>query len=155
MVPRGCPLPLTKNQKELRPNMRAATKFLTLMFAALVTGCDPQMPAKVTAQADELASLKQRVGALEVNASALEQSVQKLQQSPPGNRTLWQVNEAINAGYPQGLSAYASKNECIAAADLLRYPGGKLVGQDPFIWQMKGYRVRLECLPSGTQPYAH
>jgi len=134
--------------------MRAAMIFLTLPFAALLAGCDPQLPSKVSAQADEIASLKQRVGALEVTTSALEQSLQKQQQSV-GNWTLWQVSEAFNAGYRQALSAYSSKNECIAAADLLRYPGGRLVGQDPFIWQMRDYRMRLECLPAGTQPYAH
>jgi hypothetical protein len=135
--------------------MQATMKFLTLMFAALLAGCDPQLPSKVSAQADELASLRQRVGALEVNTSALEQSVQKMQKSPPGNWTLWQVSEAVNAGYPQAFSAYSSKSDCLGAADLLTYPGGKLVAVDPHVFQMKGYRMRLECLPAGTQPYAH
>ncbi len=135
--------------------MKAAIVFLALAGAALAAGCDPQLPAKVTAQADELVSLKQRVGALEVNTSALEQSLQKLQQSPPGNWTLWQVNESFNAGYPQALSAWASKHECVYAAGQWSYPGGKLVSEDPNIFQLKGYRVRLECLPAGTQPYAH
>jgi hypothetical protein len=134
--------------------MQAATKFLTLMFAALLAGCDPQLPAKVTAQADELASLKQRVGTLEVNTSALEQSVQKQQQSV-GNWTLWQVSEAFNAGSPQAFSAYSSKSECLTASAGWSYPGGKRVAEDPTIWQLKGYRMRLECLPAGTQPYAH
>jgi hypothetical protein len=134
--------------------MQAAMKFLALTLAALAAGCDPQLPAKVTAQADELASLKQRVGTLEVNTSALEQSVQKQQQSV-GNWTLWQVSEAFNAGYPQAFSAYSSKSDCLAAAAGWTYAGGKVVGQDPTIWQLKGYRMRLECLPAGTQPYAH
>jgi hypothetical protein len=135
--------------------MQAAMKFLALAFAALLAGCDPQLPAKVTAQADELASLKQRVGALEANTSALEQSVQKLQQSPPGTWILWQVNEAANAGYPQALSAYSRKSDCLMAAAGWSYAGGKRVAEDPTIWELKGYRIRLECLPAGTQPYAH
>jgi hypothetical protein len=135
--------------------MKAAMKFLALALAALAAGCDPQLPSKVSAQADELASLKQRVGALEVSASALEKSAQKLQQSPPGNWTLWQVNEAINAGYPQAFSAYSAKSECLTAAAGWSYAGGKRVAEDPTIWEMKGYRMRLECLPAGTQPYAH
>jgi hypothetical protein len=135
--------------------MQTAMKLLALVFAVSLSGCDPQLPAKVSAQSEDLASLKQRVGVLEMNTSALEQSVQKLQQGGPGNWTLWQVNEAINAGYPQAFSAYSSKSECMAAADLWRYPGGKLVGADPIIWQLKGYRVRLECLPVGVNPYAH
>jgi len=132
--------------------MQAGMKFLTLTFAALLVGCDPQLRSKVSAQADDLAALKQRVGTLEVSMSALEQSVQK-QQASVGNWTLWQVTEALNSGYPQALSAYSSKNECVAAADLWR-PGGKIVGQDPIIWQLKGYRVRFECLPVGVNPYA-
>jgi hypothetical protein len=87
--------------------------------------------------------------------SALEQSVQKQEQAPPGNWTLWQVTEAINAGYPQALSAFSSKNECLTAASSWTFPGGKVVGQNPTIFQLKGYRIRLECLPVGTTPYAH
>jgi hypothetical protein len=138
--------------------MKTTIKPLALAVAAvaaLAAGCDPELPSKVSAQANELASLKQRVGTLEVNTSALEQSVQKLQQSPPGNWTLFQVAEAPNAGYPQAFSAYPSKSDCLAAAATWSYPGGKRVAEDPVIWQMKGYRMRLECLPAGTQPYAH
>jgi len=133
-------------------SMKAAMKFLALALAALAAGCDPQLPSKVSAQADELASLKQRVGSLEANTSALEQSVQKLQQAPPGNWTLWQVSKAIAAGYPQALSAFASKHECVYAAGQWSFPGGKLVSEDPNIWQLKGNRMRLECLPASTQP---
>jgi hypothetical protein len=135
--------------------MKAAMKLLALAFAASLTGCDPQLPAKVSAQSDDLASLKQRVGTLEVNTSALQQSVQKLQQGGPGNWTLWQVNEAINAGYPQAFSAYSAKSDCLTAAAGWSYEGGKVVAQDPTIWQLKGYRIRLECLPVGVNPYAH
>jgi hypothetical protein len=135
--------------------MKAAMKFLALTLAALAAGCDPDLPSKVTAQANEMASLKQRVGALEVSTSALEQSVQKLQQAPAGNWTLWQVSEAFNAGSPQAFSAYSSKSECLTAAASWSYEGGKRVAEDPTIWQMKGYRMRLECLPVGVNPYAH
>jgi DNA anti-recombination protein RmuC len=134
--------------------MKAAMPFLTLMFAASLTGCDPQLTSKVTAQAEELASLHQRVARLEQNMAALEQTVKKQQQSV-GNWTLYQVSEALNSGYPQALSAYSSKPECVAASATWSYPGGKVVGVDPTIWQLKGYRVRLECLPVGTTPYAH
>jgi hypothetical protein len=127
---------------------------LLLTLAALLTACDVQ-PHSNPAQSDELASIKQRVGTLEVNVSALVQSVQKLQQSPPGTWTLWQVTEAINAGYPQALTAYSSKNECTSAAAGWSLPGGKVVNSDPTIIQMKGFRVRFECLPVGVNPYAH
>jgi hypothetical protein len=138
---------------------RLATRQLTmrsliLTFAALLTGCDPQLPSKVTAQADELASIKQRMTTLEGSVSMLEQTLQKQQQSA-GNWTLWQVTEAINAGYPQALSAYSSKPECLSAASGWTFPGSKVVAEDPVIFQLKGYRVRLECLPVGTTPYAH
>jgi hypothetical protein len=129
-------------------------KFLPLAFAASLTGCDPQLPSKVTAQADELASISQRMTTLEGRISTLEQSLQRQQQSV-GNWTLWQVNEAINAGYPQALSAYSSKPECLSAASGWSFPGGKVVAEDPTIFQLKGYRIRLECLPVGTTPYAH
>ena len=128
-------------------------RLLVLTLAALLAGCDAQLHPN--AQSDELASLKQRVGTLEVNLSALEQSVQKLQKAPPGNWTLWQVSEEFNAGYPQALSAYPSKNDCLTAAAGWTYPGGKVVAQDPTIIQLKGYRIRLECLPVGVNPYAH
>jgi hypothetical protein len=130
-------------------------RFLILTLAALLAGCDPQLPSKVTAQADELAALNQRLGALEVNMSALEQSVQKLQQAPPGNWTLWQVTEGFNAGAPQALSAYSSKSECLTATVDFSFPGGKVIARDPTIFELKGYRVRLECLPVGVNPYAH
>jgi hypothetical protein len=135
--------------------MKTAMKFLTLLFAVLLTGCDPQLSSKVTAQADELASAKQRLGALEVRLSALEQSVHSQQQAPPGNWTLWQVSEAANAGYPQAMSAFSSKPECLSAASGWTFAGGKVVSNDPIIWEMKGYRVRFECLPVGVNPYAH
>jgi hypothetical protein len=86
--------------------------------------------------------------------SAVEQAIQRQQQSV-GNWTLWQVTEAINAGYPQALSAYSSKTECLSAAGGWTFPGGQIVAADPVIFQLKGYRVRLECLPVGTTPYAH
>jgi hypothetical protein len=139
----------------MRSPMQAVMKFLALALAALVAGCDPQLPSKVSAQADELAAIKQRTAALEANTSALEQTVRKLQQSPPGNWTLWQVTESVNAGYPQAFSAYPSKSECLTAAAGWSYEGGKRVAEDPTIWQMKGYRMRLECLPVGVSPYAH
>jgi hypothetical protein len=130
-------------------------RLLALTLVALLAGCDPQLPSKVTAQADEISGLKQRVGTLEVNVSALEQSVQKQQQSPPGHWTLSQVNEAFNSGAPAALSAYAEKNECLAAAADWTYPGGTVISRDPTIFQLKGYRVRMECLPVGVNPYAH
>jgi hypothetical protein len=40
-------------------------RLLILTLAALLTGCDPQLPSKVAAQADELASIKQRMTVLE------------------------------------------------------------------------------------------
>jgi hypothetical protein len=85
--------------------------------------------------------------------AAIEQS-EKMQQQAVGNWTLWQVSDEANAGYPQALSAYSSKNECLASTARWSFPGGKLVSSDPAIFQMKGYRVRLECLPAGTNPYA-
>lgn len=134
--------------------MKAAINFLTLVFAGSLTGCDPQLPSKVQGQADELVSVNQRMTILESRLLTLEQTVQRQQQSV-GNWTLWQVIEAINAGYPQALSAYSSKSECLSGAASWTFPGGKVVSQDPAIFQMKGYRVRLECLPVGTTPYAH
>jgi hypothetical protein len=134
--------------------MKAAMKILALTLAALAAGCDPDLPSKVTAQANELATLKQRVSALEASTDALAQSVHRQQQSI-GNWTLWQVSEAFNAGFPQAFSAYSSKSECLTAAADWSYAGGKRVAEDPTIWQLKGYRIRLECLPAGTQPYAH
>ena len=129
-------------------------KFLIWMFAAFLVGCDMQPRSNGAAQSEELASINRRTTALEGRASALEQAVQRQQQAV-GNWTLWQVSEAINAGYPQAFSAYSSKSECVTAAGGWNYPGGKVVAQDPTIWQLKGYRVRLECLPVGTTPYAH
>jgi hypothetical protein len=146
-----------------------------LAFAALFAGCDAQLHPNAP-QSDELASTNKRVGALEVRLSALEQTaqsqqqsaqkleqstqkleqlLQSLQRSPPGNWTLWQVSEAVTAGYPQALSAYHGKSECLSAASGWSYPGGKAVGQDPVIFQFNGYRIRLECLPVGVNPYAH
>lgn len=124
-------------------------KFIALAaLAILLTGCDTQLPSKVAAQSDEVASLNQRM-------SALEDRVSTLEKQPAGHWILWQVSEAFNAGYPQALSAYSSKPDCSTAAERWSYPGGKVVGQDPVIFQMRGYRIRLECLPTGTNPYAH
>jgi hypothetical protein len=132
-----------------------ALKFLPLACAASLTGCDLQLPSKVTAQADQLASLNQRTSGLEARISTLEQTLQKQQQSV-GNWTLWQVYEGINAGYPQAMSAFSSKPDCLSAADSWTFPEGKKMAfVDPTIFQMKGFRVRLECLPVGTTPYAH
>jgi len=136
--------------------MKAPKKFVTLAFATFLTGCspDPQLSSKVTAQASELASINQRMTVLEGRMSTLEQILQRQQQSV-GNWTLWQVTEASNAGDPQALSAYSSKPECLSAARRWSFPGSKIVADDPTIFQLKDYRVRLECLPAGTTPYAH
>jgi hypothetical protein len=123
-------------------------KLQILTLAALLTGCDQQGHQRIS-------DLEARMSRLEQSVGALEQSVQTQQQSPPGNWTLWQVTEALNAGYPQAMSAYPSKHECLSAATDWNFPGGKVVGRDPTIFQLKGYRVRLECLPAGTTPYAH
>jgi hypothetical protein len=90
-------------------------KFLRWMFAAFLVGCDTQPGSSGAAQSEELASINQLTTALEERISALEQAVQRQQQAV-GNWTLWQVSEAINSGYPQALSAYSSKNECLTAA---------------------------------------
>src|SRR5665213_421464 len=114
-------------------------RLLILTLAALLMGCDQQLPSKVTAQADELASINQRMAALEGRMSALEQTLQR-QQHEAANWTLWQVTEAVNGGYPQAFSAYSSKNECLTAATGWTFPGGTVVAQDPTIFQLKGYR---------------
>jgi hypothetical protein len=124
-----------------------------LTVTVLLTGCDPQLPSKVASQGDELASINQRMTALESRTVTLEQTIQKQQQSM-GNWIMWQVTEAINAGYPQALSAYPSKAECLSTANMWTFPGGKIVSDDPVIFQLKSYRVRLQCLPVGTTPYA-
>jgi hypothetical protein len=129
-------------------------RLLILTLAALLTGCDTQLHPNVAPQPDELASINQRMTALEGRMSTLEQSVQRQQQAV-GNWTLWQVSEANFAGYPQAFSAYSSKAECLSAAGEWSYPGGTVIARDPTIFQLKGYRIRLECLPVGTAPYAH
>lgn len=118
-------------------------KYLLLTFAVLLVGCNTQQDSN-----------NQRITALEGRVSALEQTVQKQQQAV-GNWILWQVSEAFDAGYPQALSAYSSKKECLTGAAAWSFPGGTVVAQDPTIFQLKGYRIRLECLPVGTSPYAH
>jgi hypothetical protein len=130
-------------------------RLLILMFAAFLTGCDAQQHPNVATQSDESAAIDRRVASLEGRMSGLEQLVQSQQKFPPGNWTLWQVNGALNAGYPQALSAYSGKSDCMAAAASWTFPGGKVVAQDPVIIQLKGYRVRLECLPVGVNPYGH
>jgi hypothetical protein len=129
-------------------------KLLILAVPALLAGCDPQLPSKVTAQAKELKSIDQRMTALEGRISTLEQTVER-QQKDAGNWILWQVIEAANAGYPQALSAHPSKSDCLTAAGTWSYPLGTVVSQDPVIFKFKAYRIRLECLPVSTQPYAH
>lgn len=118
-------------------------RFSVLTFVVLLVGCDSQS-----------ASNTQRITALEGRVSALEKTVQEQQQAV-GNWILWQVSEAFNAGYPLALSAYNSKSACSTAAAAWSFPGGTVVAQDPTIFQMKGYRIKLECLPAGTTPYAH
>ena len=98
------------------------------------------------------ASINQHFSELEARVSTLELQAK---QHPAGNWTLWLVSEALNAGYPQALSAYPSKDECVTAAASWSFPGGTVVSQDPAIIQLKGYRVRLECLPVGVSPYGH
>jgi hypothetical protein len=129
-------------------------KFVILILAAFLVGCDMQPRPNSGAKSEELAAIDQRMTALEGHISVLEQTIQKQQQAV-GNWTLWQVSEALNSGYPQALSAYFSKTECLTAAGSWAFPGGKVVAQDPTIFQLKGYRIRLECLPVGTTPYAH
>lgn len=130
-------------------------KLLMVALIPLLAGCDdPQMRSNVTSQADQLASVSQHMTALEGRVSTLEQTLRR-QQQETASWTLWQVIEASNAGYPQAFSAYSSKSDCVSAAGSWSFPGGKLVSQDPAIYQLKSYRVRMECLPVGTQPYAH
>lgn len=141
-------------------NARTATltTIIASALATLLSGCDSQqweqLPSKVSTQADELASMKRQMAVLENRVSTLEQAIQA-QQKSVGNWTLWQVNEAVNAGYPRAFSAYPSKTECLAAASEWTFPGGEAVSDDPRIFQFKGYRIVLECLPVGTTPYAH
>lgn len=129
-------------------------KFSILMFAAFLVSCDLQPHSNAGGQSNELASIHQRLTVLEGRISAVEQAVQRQQQAG-GSWTLWQVSDAFNSGYPRALSAYSSKSECLTAAASWSIPGGKVVAQDPIIFQLKGYRVSMECLPVGTTPYAH
>jgi hypothetical protein len=125
-------------------------KFLILTFAVVVAGCDAQQ------HSEQLASLNQRVTALEGRMSSLQQAVQK-QQEAPDHWVLWEVSEAPNGGYPAALSGYSSKAECMADAGSWKWPGSSstIVSQDPVIYQLKAYRVRMECLPIGVTPYSH
>jgi hypothetical protein len=131
---------------------RFAMKFVVLTFAVLLTGCDAQLGSDAAIQA-QLASLNQRMATLDARMSAFEQTNQ--QDRSPGNWVLYYVSEALNSGYAQAWSAYPSKADCLTAAAAWSFPGGKMVAQDPVVIQMKGYRIRLECLPVGTTPYAH
>ena len=128
-----------------------------LAFAAtvLLAGCDGQLHPTAPGQSEELASANQRVNALEARLSALEQTVQNQQQAPRGNWTQWRVNKGINGGYPRALSSYSSKSECLSAAASWLYTGGKIIAQDPVIYQLKDSQVTYECLPVGVNPYAH
>jgi hypothetical protein len=112
------------------------------------------MHSDVAAQAAELASINRSITSLETRIAALEKSAQRQEQAS-AHWTLWQVTEAVNAGYPTALAAYFAKGECVTAASEWSFAGGTAVSQDPTIFQLKGYRIRLECLPVGTTPYAH
>lgn len=102
--------------------MNSLNKFLAFASLVLLTSCNPQQSSKVTAQADQLASMNQRMTALEGRISALELTVQT-QQMEAGNWTLWQVTEGTHAGYPQAFSAYASRSDCLTAAGGWSFPG--------------------------------
>ena len=123
-------------------------KFLLLLFAALLTGCDAQLGSNAATQS-ELASINQNVAALDARMSTVEQTVKR---QSSGDWILWQVN---GTAYPQALSGYSTKRECLAAAAAWTFPGGKQVSQDPDIFQLKNYRVSMECLPIGVRPYDH
>src|SRR5689334_15592571 len=133
---------------------REAMKPQILAIAVILTGCSPQQPSNSASHIDNPLSINQRMTDLESRVSTLEQTTKKQQQSV-GNWILWQVSEAVNAGYPQALSAYSSKVECLSGASSWTFPEGKIVANDPVIFQLKGYHIRLECLPAGTTPYAH
>lgn len=124
-------------------------KFLVLTFAVLLTGCGAQ-PGSNAATQSELASINQHMAALETRMATLEQSVQK--DRPGGTWILWQVTQSV---YPQAMSGYPSKADCLIAVSGWSVPGGKLISQDPSIFQLKKSRVWLECLPIGVKPYAH
>jgi hypothetical protein len=127
-------------------------KLLVFAIALLLAGCDAQLGSNAATQA-ELASLNQHMAALDARMSSIEQTMQTRQ--PSGNWILYYVSEALNAGYAQAWSAYPSKADCLTAAGVWTFPGSKVVALDPVTFQMKGYRIRLECLPAGTTPYAH
>lgn len=129
--------------------MKSAVRVLALIVVASAVGCDPHANSKM---AEQQADINLRVSVLETRVSTLELQAK---QHPAGNWTLWQVSEALNAGYPQALSAYSSKDECVTAAGSWSFPGGTVLSQDPTIFQLKGYRIRLECLPVGVSPYGH
>ncbi|HUN74372.1 MAG TPA: hypothetical protein VMU40_07650 [Steroidobacteraceae bacterium] len=128
-------------------------KVLMLTFAALLTGCDAQLGSNAATQS-ELASINQHMAALDGRMSALEQTIHAQPQAA-SDWILWQIAEVPNGGYPQAWSGYSSKSECTIAAGTWSFPGGKPMSQDPVIFQLKGGRVRLECLPVGVTPYAH
>lgn len=124
-------------------------KLLLVIFAALpLTGCDLQSDSAAATKA-ELASINQHIATLSARISMLENTVRTQRTS---DWILWQVNGST---YPQAFSGYTSKSECLVAAGSWTFPGGKQVSQDPDVFQMKGSRVSMECLPIGVKPYAH
>ena len=126
-------------------------RLMVISAAILLTSCGIQSGSSAATKA-ELASINQHIATLSARMSTLEKSVQDQSAS---TWVLWQVTKSTNAGYPQALTGYSSKANCLAGAAEWSYPGSKEVAQDPSIFQFKGYRILLECLPLGVTPYSH
>jgi hypothetical protein len=112
---------------DLAPYSAAVTKLIDVVAKGIGIAYEPTRiirEARAHARAElilaatdlKIEEIKQRAAARVVHTEiARQENIENIVEIAR-NWTLWQVSEAINAGYPLAMSAYASKNDCLAAA---------------------------------------
>lgn len=126
---------------------RVVASLAIAMLPVLLTACYPQSDSQSNAQ---LAAIQSQLRQIESRLAKLEKN------NSSGEWVLWltQVNRGYLGGAPTAQSAYPTKESCLKAAYDWSLPGGKVMGEDPYIVQTSTEQLTYRCLPMGVEPFA-
>jgi hypothetical protein len=121
---------------------------VALALALGLWGCTPPADPATT---KALMTLAEQQAALESRLAKLEAV------SPAGDAwVLWQSSESLQNQFtfklPTAESAFATQRACLESAAGWKAEGLKQVAFDPVVFDGKGMRYTLRCLPKGVDP---
>jgi hypothetical protein len=130
---------------------------ISVVLLALIIGCQSKEDLREVDK--KIILLEQKIIGFETKLNGLDLKISENQKNGFGTKwVLWESKEWVdrtafnNFGYPKLLSAYPSKEKCMAASNEWQLPNSEIISLDPRIIQDKTIKYIYRCLPSDVVP---